>query len=319
MTDCHILSSPLPKNIKELRGGRNNLVILADSGSAKSVIKSFSRTHQREGKFARETAFLVFCQKLGLAPVPKVVNHCIEHGVLETTYEAGTTRELFERLDVSQLIDFLHLINGDQAIKAGGFEFEALENVDSILKFQQTINLRRGQLGRVTGSKMKGKLNEIKSAISMSENYLGSQEYIRDLGKLDLLIESTRSTVSGQRFLSPSDFGSHNTLKKDGNLIFIDFEYSGYDSGVNLLGDAITQPDTRWAEGARPLFASRFMTELFGINLHSLDELDRLFTLRWILVMVIRALRDCDESENMETVTALNLYAESSSLAIYGK
>ena len=88
---------------------------------------------------------------------------------------------------------------------------------------------------------------------------------------------------------------------------------------MNLLGDAITQPDTRWAEGARPLFASRFMTELFGINLHSLDELDRLFTLRWILVMVIRALRDCDESENMETVTALNLYAESSSLAIYGK
>lgn len=319
MTECHILSFPILKNIKELRGGRNNPVMLAESGLSKSVIKSFSRTRQREGKFAREAAFLAFCHKLGPAPVPKVVNQCREHGVLETTFEEGTTREVFDRVDVSQLIEFLHFINSEQAIKVGDFEFEALENVDSIVKFQQTINSRRGHLGRVTGSQMKENLNEIKFAIFMTENYLGSQEYITDLEELDGLIESTRRTVSGHRFLSPSDFGSHNTLKKDGNLIFIDFEYSGYDSGVNLLGDTITQPDTRWAEGSKPLFAYRFMAELFGIKLHSLEVLERLFTLRWILVMIMRALRDSDESENMEAVMALNLYTESSRLANYGR
>ena len=318
MTDCHILSFPTPTNITELRGGRNNHVVLAESRIAKSVIKSFSKMRQREGKFAREVAFLDFCHKLGPAPVPKVINQCREHGVLETSFEVGSTREVVDLLDVSQFIQFIRFINSDQAIHLGDFEFDALENVDSILKFEQSINSRREQVSGVTASKNQGHLNEIKNAITITENYLGSQEYNRDLEALSGLIEGTRRTISGQRFLSPSDFGAHNTLKKDGNLIFFDFEYSGYDSGVNLLGDTITQPDTQWAQGAKHLFASRFMTELFGINLQNLDALERLFALRWILVMGIRALRALEESENMDSVVVLNLYSRNTKLANYG-
>jgi len=145
-----------------------------------------------------------------------------------------------------------------------------------------------------------------------------SPEYNSDIRTFAGLLENTRKTIHGHRFLSPSDFGSHNILKKDGSLIFFDFEYSGYDSGVNLLGDTLTQPDTRWAEGARQLFASRFMLELFGINLQSSEPLERLFALRWTLVMVMRTLRVIQENEHLEAVMALNLYSRTNKLAHYG-
>lgn len=43
--------------------------------------------------------------------------------------------------------------------------------------------------------------------------------------------------------LSPSDFGFHNALiKPDGPLIFIDFEYAGWDDPVKTISDLFCQP-----------------------------------------------------------------------------
>ena len=44
------------------------------------------------------------------------------------------------------------------------------------------------------------------------------------------------------RVISPSDFGYHNCLKKDNNeLIFFDFEYSGWDDPSKVIGDFFNQ------------------------------------------------------------------------------
>ena len=42
--------------------------------------------------------------------------------------------------------------------------------------------------------------------------------------------------------LSPSDFGFHNCLKKNGKITFIDFEYFGWDDPVKLTADFIWHP-----------------------------------------------------------------------------
>ncbi|MDD2707170.1 MAG: phosphotransferase [Verrucomicrobiae bacterium] len=45
------------------------------------------------------------------------------------------------------------------------------------------------------------------------------------------------------RILSPSDFGMHNALlKKDGKLVFIDFEYAGWDDPAKTVADFFCQP-----------------------------------------------------------------------------
>ena len=48
---------------------------------------------------------------------------------------------------------------------------------------------------------------------------------------------------SGERCLSPSDFGFHNALvRPDGNLCFIDFEYAGWDDPAKAVGDFFSHP-----------------------------------------------------------------------------
>lgn len=44
------------------------------------------------------------------------------------------------------------------------------------------------------------------------------------------------------RIISPSDFGFHNALKlQDGKIMFVDFEYSGWDDPAKLIGDFFNQ------------------------------------------------------------------------------
>lgn len=54
--------------------------------------------------------------------------------------------------------------------------------------------------------------------------------------QLDLDIEIN------DRVISPSDFGFHNCLKKDNSdLVFFDFEYSGWDDPAKVIGDFFNQ------------------------------------------------------------------------------
>lgn len=47
---------------------------------------------------------------------------------------------------------------------------------------------------------------------------------------------------TGDRCLSPSDFGFHNALlQSDGSLRFVDFEYAGWDDPAKLVGDFFCQ------------------------------------------------------------------------------
>jgi hypothetical protein len=55
-----------------------------------------------------------------------------------------------------------------------------------------------------------------------------------------------------QRTLSPSDFGTHNALRRaDGRLVFLDFEYFGWDDPVKLIVDACWHPGMGLDAGER--------------------------------------------------------------------
>lgn len=65
-------------------------------------------------------------------------------------------------------------------------------------------------------------------------------------GTLMNAVESTKDThvvfPHTQRIISPSDFGFHNAIEKeDGQLVFIDFEYAGWDDPAKLTCDFFCQ------------------------------------------------------------------------------
>ncbi len=54
----------------------------------------------------------------------------------------------------------------------------------------------------------------------------------------------SKSLTTAERCISPSDFGFHNSLvRENGETVFIDFEYAGWDDPAKLIGDFFCQPD----------------------------------------------------------------------------
>jgi hypothetical protein len=58
-----------------------------------------------------------------------------------------------------------------------------------------------------------------------------------------LAVELDRSVEPSARTLSPGDLGFHNALqRRDGTLVFIDFEYGGWDDAAQVLAQSCLAP-----------------------------------------------------------------------------
>lgn len=92
-----------------------------------------------------------------------------------------------------------------------------------------------------------------------------------------------------QRTLSPSDLGFHNTLRgADGRLVFLDFEYFGWDDPAKTLSDSLLHPLMRISRERKRQLASGFDT-VFGAApgwRARVGRLYPLFALKWCMIML---------------------------------
>ncbi len=100
--------------------------------------------------------------------------------------------------------------------------------------------------------------------------------------RLDQDIDPAEST------LSPSDFGFHNMLRRGDGLVFVDFEYFGWDDPVKMVSDVLWHPGSdldeslagRFRDHALQLFTDRD-GERFAIRFEALFPL---FGMIWCLI-----------------------------------
>jgi len=93
-----------------------------------------------------------------------------------------------------------------------------------------------------------------------------------------------------KQMLSPSDFGLHNALvRADGSLVFIDFEYFGWDDPVKLLADVVWHPGMHLSSIERHSFTQHCLDhlaqadpDLIGRYLAQLP----LYGLRWAAIQL---------------------------------
>ena len=109
----------------------------------------------------------------------------------------------------------------------------------------------------------------------------------------------SRLNTSGQSFteeldwtrrtLSPSDFGFHNTLRQpDGRLIFLDFEYFGWDDPAKMIADFLLHPAMNLSAESRKQFASamfRRFSDWPGL-LGRVESVYPLFGLKWCMIIL---------------------------------
>jgi thiamine kinase-like enzyme len=91
------------------------------------------------------------------------------------------------------------------------------------------------------------------------------------------------------QILSPSDFGFHNTLRRsDGSLVFVDFEYFGWDDPVKLMADFLLHPGHELDSQQKRSFVQKTQ-RIFGdspLFLARLNLFKPLYELRWCLIIL---------------------------------
>ena len=105
----------------------------------------------------------------------------------------------------------------------------------------------------------------------------------------DLGRDFARSLEPEDLTLSLSDFGFHNAIRRtDGRLVFVDFEYFGWDDPVKLVADFLLHPGMRLDGELRRRFR-RGAGAVFGAD-HGFDARLRalfpLYALRWCLILL---------------------------------
>jgi len=89
--------------------------------------------------------------------------------------------------------------------------------------------------------------------------------------------------------LSPSDFGLHNALQTPGDeIIFIDFEYFGWDDPVKLVSDFLLHPAMALSPDSKRRFANSII-EYFSGSMpiaRRLEALYPLFGLKWCTILL---------------------------------
>jgi len=97
-----------------------------------------------------------------------------------------------------------------------------------------------------------------------------------------------------QRTLSPSDFGFHNALKRNGRLVFVDFEYFGWDDPAKMVSDFLLHPGMELSETHKKRFA-RGIFDRFSESPTlpaRVKIVYPLFGLKWCMIMLNEFLPD---------------------------
>jgi len=92
-----------------------------------------------------------------------------------------------------------------------------------------------------------------------------------------------------KRTLSPSDFGFHNAVRRpDGSLVFVDFEYFGWDDPAKTISDLVLHPGMSIEPELQLRFIKQSLEE-FNLDGSLPVRLDAVFTLwgiKWCLILL---------------------------------
>ena len=96
------------------------------------------------------------------------------------------------------------------------------------------------------------------------------------------------SNIAAEKLtLSPSDFGFHNCIRaENGRLIFLDFEYFGWDDPAKLCADFLTHPGMTLTVGMKRKWVEG-VTQIYGVEMRKrLEVAFGLVGLAWCLIIL---------------------------------
>lgn len=266
-------------------GGRNSRVFRVETPSSVFALKQYpSLKDDPRDRLGVETNALKWMAKYRLDMVPRVIaTDAASNSALLTWVEGSLVRDVAAS-DVDQAVDFLAALE----VSRGLLDFPA--NRLAAEACLSGAEIERQLRRRVAG--LDGLEDEPNLKAFLAREFAGSLEERLSTARTTLSsagLTFERELQPAQRSLVPSDFGFHNALRDAaGRLIFIDFEYFGWDDPAKLTADTLLHPGTSVANELRSRFRNA-AGRLYGRDPDFAARLTAfypLFGLRWVLILL---------------------------------
>lgn len=229
------------ESVAHLTGGANNRVYKLTTPHGPLVLKHYFR-HKDDprDRLAAEYAFLTAACAAGVDCIPTVHGRDEVAGVALYSFVDGISlcgRVPSER-DIDAAAAFLRSLqqvpgNTAQIGPAADACFSFHEHITGVQKRLETLD--QALSGATATNDM---------ILADAQLFLQHELYPAWNKVCASLHASHRanSNTNVSPILSPSDFGFHNALRTAHGLVFIDFEYAGYDDPAKMLCDFLCQP-----------------------------------------------------------------------------
>jgi len=225
--------------IQEFPGGRNNRVFRVETRKGECLLKLYFRDpSDSRDRLGHEYGFLEACRGVGIDALPKPLAKDSEKGAALYEFIKGNRVKAVGSTEILLAAKFIEKINQHRENKI----FRALPHAaEACFSLKEHVGSVDRRLNRLTQMESASALDR-EARFWVEKELIPSWKRIRD--EIGHSKETERDLDQDMRILSPSDFGFHNSLRKeDGSLVFLDFEYAGWDDPAKLVCDLANQPD----------------------------------------------------------------------------
>lgn len=248
------LSGRVVHRLVPVLGGRNNRLLRADTDRGPIAVKHYPR--DRDGNRDRlsvEYEALAFLVRGGVEAVPRPLAR--DDAALLALYQ-WIEGDRIDQVDVAAIDAAVAVLRDIHrlmpAARAGGWTRPASASIFSPAEALDQIANRRAGFDAVAADRppLAAFLVEFDGCY---RDIVKTAQVMADRAGIDW----DMPLAAGHRILSPSDFGFHNALRRaDGTIVFVDFEYFGWDDPAKLCCDFCMHPGSNLPEG----LAARFET-----------------------------------------------------------
>lgn len=271
--------------IEKVGGGRNSRVYRVESAGRVFALKRYpDAVNDPRDRLGAEIDALTVMERHGFEAMPRLIAHDRRgHTALLQWIDGGAITEV-SPVDVDEAAVFLkklHRLGPEPEFPADRLASEACLSGAEI---ERQIKARLAELERLFDETDLQRFLRDTFHPAVERTLLAAKEEAHAAG-----YDFRAILPQEKRSLVPSDFGFHNALRRpDGSLVFIDFEYFGWDDPVKLVADVLLHPGTPVGEVERLRFR-RAALEIYGKDpsfASRLSALQPLFALRWVLILL---------------------------------
>ena len=289
---CEKLINREIAHAEQISGGRNSQVwmITGIDGQRYAAKRFFTNVGDPRNRFRTEYDALAFMQKNDIECIPHPLAADSEENLIVYDYIDGQRVDsgTVDKADLQTLCGFLMRLDGLKYEPDAEMLPPASEAYFTISDIIRNIRER---------------LNRLIAAGNPSGYDIGLEPFLEQtvLPFFNHIIDCstgwlTENNPDGhrplphvERTLSPSDCGFHNAVRlADRSLVFLDFEYFGWDDPAKLIIDFVLHPGMTLTNALKKIFMES-MTSYFdgsGALKHRIELLYPLFGIKWSLILL---------------------------------